>query len=244
MSGKLLAGTAIALALSACTTTRYTITPIDTHGAYISYHNGRPTTDLELRNGAVQVTPLGVEVNGRISFAVAGYNKLDEPVDFGAENFSARVGGAWVPVCSYEDLEREAESAATWAAVAVALTGVATAVAATNEAYKTVDTTIHTPRGPRLARTTYYDPATAALGTAAATAITVGGVHLIDQELHATLDRLGHTILQTTTVGPQESWGGQIVVGRARGRMPYEVEVVAHWNDEEYRFRYRVESRR
>lgn len=98
MSGKLLAGAAIALALSACTTTRYTIVPLETHGAQVSFHNGRPTTDLELCNGAVQVTPLGVEVNGRISFAVAGYNKLDEPVDFGSENFSARVGGVWVPV--------------------------------------------------------------------------------------------------------------------------------------------------
>lgn len=244
MAGKALVCAMTALALTACATTKYTITPVDTGAAQLSYYNGRPTADLELRNGAVRVTPLGVEVNGRISFAVAGYNKLDMPSDFGPGNFTARVGGAWVPVYSYEDLEREAESAATWAAVAVALAGVATAVAATNNAYTSVDTTVYTPRGPRLARTTWYDPAAAAAGTAAATALAAGGIYLIDRQLHATLDRLGNTILQTTTVGPQESWGGQIVVGKARGRAPYEVDVVAHWNDEDYVFRFRVERRR
>ncbi|WP_246193505.1 hypothetical protein [Pseudoxanthomonas suwonensis] len=243
MSGKLLVGVVAALALTSCATTKYSITPIDTGAAHLSYYNGRPTADLELRNGAVQVTPLGVEVNGRISFAVAAYNKLDVPSNLGPENFRARVGGVWVPVYSYEDLGREAESAATWAAVAVAVTGVATAVAAHHDAHRTVDSTIYTRRGPRHVRTTWYDPASAAAGTAAATVLTAGGLYLIDQELHETLDRLGDTILQTTTVRPQESWGGQIVVGRAIGRAPYDVEIVAHWNGEDYAFRFRVEPR-
>src|SRR5690606_1553481 len=120
MAGKALVCAMTALALTACATTKYTITPVDTGAAQLSYYNGRPTADLELRNGAVRVTPLGVEVNGRISFAVAGYNKLDMPSDFGPGNFTARVGGAWVPVYSYEDLEREAGPAATGGAGAVA----------------------------------------------------------------------------------------------------------------------------
>lgn len=243
MRGSYWLGALAALALTSCATT-YSITPVDTAGAAVSWYNGRPTTDLEGRHGAVRITPLGVEVNGRVSFSVAGYNKLAVPSDFGPENFSAFVGGARVRVFSYEDLEREAESAATWAAFAVALTGVATAYAASSNAYRNVDTTVYTPRGRYLARSTYYDPAAAALGTAAATAATAGGLYLVDQQLHATLDRLGNTILQTTTVGPQESWGGQIVVGRARDRVPYEVDVVAHWNGEDYVFRYRVEARR
>lgn len=243
MSRKMLAGAACALALSGCATS-YSIVPVDTGHAMVSWHNGRPTTDLELHNGAVMVTPLGVEVNGRISFAVAGYNKLDTPAYFGSENFTARVGGAPVQVYSYEQLEREAENAATWAAFAVALTGVATAYAASSNAYRTTDTTVYTPRGAYVARTVTYDPAAAAMGTVAATAVTVGGLQLIDQQLGDTLDRLGGTILQTTTIEPGQSYGGQIVVGRSRRAVPYEVDVVAHWNGEDYLFRYRVEARR
>src|SRR5690606_34715692 len=40
--------------------------------------------------------------------------------------------------------------------------------------------------------------------------------------------------------GPRSS---RIVVGRAIGRAPYDVEVVAHWNGEDYAFRFRVEPR-
>src|SRR5690606_13347956 len=91
--GQLLAALVAALAVSPCAATKYSLTPIDPGAAQLSYYNGRPTADLELRNGAVQVTPLGVEVNGRISFAVAAYNKLDVTSNLGPENFRARVGG-------------------------------------------------------------------------------------------------------------------------------------------------------
>lgn len=243
MHGKLLAGALGALALSGCATT-YSITPVDTGLAQVSWQGGRPTTDLELHNGAVMVTPLGVEVNGRISFAVAGYNKLGTPAYFGPENFTAHAGGTPVPVYTYAQLEREAQNAATWAAFAVALTGVATAYAASNDAYRTVDTTVYTPRGVHVSRATVYDPAAAALGTAAAAALTVGGLQWVDEHLDATLQRLGGTLLQTTTVAPAQTHGGQIVVGRSRRAVPYEVEVVAHWNGEDYVFRYRVDTGR
>lgn len=239
MFKKVFALLASASVLSACATT-YSITPVDTGAAKVTYDNGRPTTDLEQANGAIKVTPLGVAENGRLNFAVAGYNKLNSPSNFGSENFTASVAGAPVKVYTYAQLEREAKNAATWAAVAVALSGAATAVAANNNAYRTTNTTLYTPRGVYAAHSTTYDPTAAAVGTAAAGAATAGGLYAIRKELDSTLDRLGGTILQTTTIDPKQAYGGQIVVEKPKGSVPYQVEVKARWNEEDYTFRFSV----
>lgn len=225
--------------LSACATT-YTISPVDTGDAKVTYTNGRPTTDLELKNGAVKITPIGVQENGRLAFAVAGYNKVKEPANFGSENFTASVGGAPAKVYTYAQLEREAKNAATWAAVAVALSGAATAVAANNNAYRTTNTTMYTPRGMYTATSTTYDPTAAAVGTAAASAATAGGLIAIRKDLDNTLERLGGTILQTTTIKENEAYGGQIIVEKPKQTAPYSVEVRARWNEEDYVFRFNV----
>ncbi|MBO9711069.1 MAG: hypothetical protein J7521_22950 [Caulobacter sp.] len=227
-------------ALAGCATT-YSVTPADTGSAKVTYNSGRSTTDLELQNGAVKVTPLGVSENGRLNFAVAGFNKAKAPSNFGAENFSASVSGAPAQVYTYAQLEKQAKTAAAWATFAVALSGAATAYAANQNAYSTTNATMYTPRGGTYHYTaTTYDPAAAALGTAAATAATAGGIYAIQKELDSTLDRLGGTILQTTTVNPNTAFGGQIVVQKPKSAAPYTVEIVAHWNDENYVFHFNV----
>lgn|SRR5690606_25199058 len=243
MLRKSLAGAIGALMLTSCATT-YSIMPIDTGTARVTYENGKPTTDLELEGGAVKITPLGVAANGRLSFAVAGYNKLGAPSNFGSENFTANVGGVQLKVYTYAQLEKEAKTAATWAAVAVALSGAASVYAANNNAYRTTNTTLYTPKGLYTAHSRTYDPTAAAIGTAAATAATAGGIYLIGKELDQTLERLGGTILQTTTIEPGEAYGGQIVVAKPKKSAPYEVDVVAHWNGEDYLFRFKVEAER
>lgn len=239
MFKKVMALTVSAALLSGCVTT-YSVTPIDTGEAKVTYYNGRATTDLELANGAVKITPLGVAETGRISFAVAGYNKAATPANFGSENFTANVGGATVRVFTYAQLEKEAKTAATWAAVAVAVSGAGAAIAANNNAYSTTNTTMYTPRGVYTAQSTTYNPTAAAINTAAATAATAGGLYAIRKDLDATLDRLGGTVLQTTTVEPGDSYGGQIIVEKPKVAAPYVVEVSARWNDEVYTFRFNV----
>lgn len=230
---------ASAALLCACATT-YNITPVDAGEAKVTYDDGRSTTDLELKNGAVKITPIGVQPNGRLAFAVAGYNKAQAPSNFGTENFSASIAGSQVRVFTYAQLEREAKNAATWAAVAVALSGAAAVAAANNNAYSTTNTTMFTPRGTYTATSTTYSPTAAAVGTAAAGAATAGGLVAIRKELDSTLDRLGGTILKTTTVNPKESYGGQIIVEKPKQAAPYSVEVKARWNDEDYVFRFQV----
>ena len=239
MSGKLLLGAVSALVLSSCATT-YSIMPVDIGAAMVTYGDGRPTTDLELANGAVQVTPLEVASNGRLTFAVAGYNKLAVPSDFGPEHFTASAGGRELELYTYDDLEQEAQTAAAWATFAVALAGAAAVYVANDQAWQTTDSTLYTPDGAYTVSTTTYDPALAAMGTAVATAATVDGVTMIGQQLDAARARLGDTILQTSSIDPLQAYGGYIVVARPKVRPPYVVEVVAHWNDEDYRFRFQV----
>ena len=239
MSGKWLVGAIAALALSSCATT-YSITPVDTGAATVTYGDGVPTTDLELAHGAVQVTPLGVAANGRLTFAVAGYNKLAVPSAFGPEHFAAHVGQAPLALYSYDQLEQEAQTAAAWATFAVALSGAAAVYVANDQAWQTTDSTLYTPDGAYTVSSTTYDPALAAMGTAAATAMTVEGMNLIGQQLDAAQARLGDTILQSATIDPQQAHGGYIVVARPKRRPPYVVHVSAHWNGEDYRFHFHV----
>lgn len=239
---RMLAGAFVALMLSSCATT-YSVTPVDTWGAVVTEGDGGPTTDLELANGAVQVTPLGVESNGRLTFAVAGYNKLGVPSAFGPEHFTAHAGGVELALYTYDDLEREAQRAAAWATFAVALAGAAAVYAANDYAYQTTDTTMYTPEGAYTVSTTTYDPVVATVGTAAATAATIDGVAMIGQQLDAARSRLGDTILQSSSIDPQQAFGGYIVVARPRLRPPYVMEVSAHWNGEDYRFRFQVDRR-
>ena len=104
--------------------------------------------------------------------------------------------------------------------------------------------TVETPDGAYTVSSTTYDPALAAMGTAVATAATLEGMDLVGQQLDAARARLGDTILQTTTIDPQQAWGGYIVVARPRQRPPYDVDVSAHWNGEDYRFRFDVRAAR
>lgn len=231
---------AAAFALTGCATA-YSVTPVDTGVAKVTYNSGRSTTDLEQKNGAIKVTPLGVMENGRLNFAVAAFNKSGQPSNFGAENFSASVAGAPAQVYTYAQLEKQAKTAAAWATFAVALSGAASAYAANQNAYTTTNATMTTPRGGAYHYTaSTYDPTAAALGTAAATAATAGGIYAIRKELDSTLDRLGGTILQTTTVNPNSAFGGQIVVQKPKPSAPYTVEMTAHWNEEVYTFRFNI----
>ncbi|WP_372016606.1 hypothetical protein [Pseudoxanthomonas sp. 10H] len=239
MYGSRLAGALMALMLSACATT-YSVTPVDTGLGRVVHDAGATTVDLELANGGIQVTPLGVAGNGRLTFAVAGYNKLAVPSDFGPEHFAADAAGARLQVYTYDALAQEAERAAAWAAFAVALSGAAAVYVANDQAWQTTDTTVYTPDGAYTVSSTTYDPALAAMGTAMATAATLEGMDLVGQQLDAARARLGDTILQTTTIDPQQAWGGYIVVARPRQRPPYDIDVSAHWNGEDYRFRFHV----
>lgn len=234
-----LATGAACLAVAACQTV-YSVTPVDTGTAKVTYNSGNPTTDLELTRGAVKLTPLGVSEKGRVSFAVAAFNKAEQSQNFGTENFHASVANTPVKVFSHAQLVKEAKNEAAWAAVAVALSGAAAAYSAQQNAYSTTNAQMYTPRGTYTYTAQTYNPTAAAIGTAAAGAATGAGLYAINRELDSTIDRLGGTILQTTTIDPNGAFGGQVIVAKPKVSPPYQIEVTARWNDEDYIFRFNV----
>lgn len=85
----LVLGVALAIGMIAGCATTYRITPLDSPPATVRYDQGRPTTNLVQRYGAIQVTPLGLDEKGRLAFAVAAYNHAAVGANFGVENIQA-----------------------------------------------------------------------------------------------------------------------------------------------------------
>ena len=135
---------AASMAVSACATS-YTVAPRASAEQEIRYLNGQATTYSDMGNGAVQVTPLGVNEQGRLVFGVAAFNETDKPSNFGIENVVAGADGVPLRVFTHAEMERQAKNAATAAMVAAVLVGAASAYAAQQNA--TTTSTYYTPRG-------------------------------------------------------------------------------------------------
>jgi len=231
---------ALISATCGCSAT-YRITPVDNPPATVRYDRGAPTTSLQQRNGAVQVTPIQYDSDGKMVFAVAAYNSVNRLANFGVENVEARSGDRGLRIFTVDDLIREARNEAIAASVGMALLGVAAAAASQAAARQTYHSSFHTPRGAYHYRATYYDGAQAAAGTAASIAGASAGIYAIHRSLDAAIEGIGQTVLQTTTVDAGETVAGRVIVQKPRGRkFPQEIVMVVRWNDEVYPFRFMV----
>ena len=160
----------------------------------------------------MQVTPLGIGDKGRLLYSVAIYNRGSEPINFGVENVSVLAAGTPVRVFTYAELERMAKNDATTALVITALAGGVAAYSAAQS--PTYHTTTTTPFGTYTTTATNY--AAQAVAVAATSAATTAQMNNIGANLDNTLSTLGHNVLQTTTVDPDSSYGGQIIADRVQ----------------------------
>lgn len=225
------------LAVSACATS-YSVKPVAAEGQTIRYVSGQATTFAEGRKGSVQVTPLGVNEKGRLVFGVAAFNNGAEATTLGVENMTATAGGAPLRIFTHAELERMAKNDATIAMVATALAGAASAYAATQG--PTYTSTYSTPRGVYRYQSTDYVAQAALAGAAVAGAAVT--MKQINDTLDGTLAALQGQILQTTTVDPETSFGGQVITDRVA--IPSEgvldALLTVAFNSEVYQFRWDV----
>lgn len=228
---------AASMAVSACATS-YTVAPRASADQEIRYLNGQATTYSDMGNGAVQVTPLGVNEQGRLVFGVAAFNETDKPSNFGIENVVAGADGVPLRVFTHAEMERQAKNAATAAMVAAVLVGAASAYAAQQNA--TTTSTYYTPRGTYSYR--HYNPVAAQIGTSVAAVSTAATTAGIASTLDATLQGLSATVLQTTTIDPDEAFGGQVTTDRVK--VPAEGSLDAmlsvSWNGDMHVFHWDV----
>lgn len=209
MRNHLVAVLCAAISVSACATS-YVSTPRPTAGQTVRYVQGIPTTLAEGRSVAIQVTPFGPNEKGRLVYAVAIYNRSATTFNFGAENTRLLAAGEPVRVFTYAELERMAKNDATTALVLTALAGGAAAASAYSS--PTSRSTTYTPYGTYNTVTTNY--AQQAVVASAATASAAVQMNNISQNLDNTLMALSGSVLQTTTVDPDSSTGGQVIGDR------------------------------
>jgi hypothetical protein len=229
--------TAASMVVGACATS-YTVTPQAGPNQEIRYLQGQATTYSDLQNGAVQITPLGVNQQGRLVFGVAAFNETDQASNFGIENVSAAANGEPLRIFTHAEMERQAKNAATAALIVAAVAGAASAYAAQQNA--TTTSTYTTPRGVYTYR--HYNPLAAQLGVSVAAAGTAATTVGIAKTLDATLEGLSATVLQTTTIDPDEAFGGQVTTDRvsvpSNGSLAAMLSVT--WNGETHLFNWNV----
>lgn len=239
MKFQLAAALCAAMTVSACATS-YTATPMPTAGQTVRYVQGRATTFADGQNGAVQVTPFGPNEKGRLVFAVAAYNDGTAAVNFGAEDVSLSAEGAAVRIFTHAELERMAKNDATTALVVAALAGgVAAAAASSGSTYRS---TTHTPYGTY--STVATNTAVQAIASSAAIATTAATMNNIGSNLDNTLINLSETVLQTTTIDPNHSFGGQVVSDRVKieSDNPLSTLLTVRFNGEVYDFAFDISA--
>lgn len=219
---------------------RVNFEPVAADGTTVRYLQGTPTVDQRRERGAIQVTPLGVD-HGRLTFGVWALNLGTASDNFGVEDIQAGINGQSTVVLTRDRLDQMARNRAMWSAIAVAVIAGAAAASAAS-ARDTTTATTYTPRGTY--RTVISSPSTA--GQIAAAGAVAGGAYTINNiqgQLDATRAALADEIVQTTTVDPEDSYGGRIVIEKVRGRAgsyPQTVRLVINFNGEDYPFEFRV----
>lgn len=223
---------ACVLLVPGCAVT-YRIEPVATAPAAVRYDRGAPTTTLQLRRGAVQVTPVMVD-SGKLVFAVAAYNDGDFAETFGTEN--VRVAAESVPLHVYtgDELVRQERNQAVAASVALALIGIAGVAASQAAAH-------HDHHGYYYYGPSHYDAGAAVVGTAVSIGAAGAGIYAVQNSLDAAIAGIGENVLQTTTIDPGRSAAGRVLVQKPRStRYPQEVTMVVYWNGENYTFRFQM----
>jgi hypothetical protein len=215
--------------------------PVQQGAETIRYRTGIPTLNLETAGGSITITPLPLD-HSHATFGVAVYNKGDNSVNFGIENVTASIAGKPIEVLSREELQKRAKSRAAWSMVGLALlSGVAAAAASTAHTTDHSYGNVRTPHGTYFWSASYRDNSLGVAAAGATLAAGTAGIIGIQNRLEYTLGTLATDIVQTTTVDPDNSYGGVIVIEKPSNMgIPYDVTITMHFNGQDYPFTFRL----
>lgn len=235
---------AAACLLSACATT-YSLNPSASLTQDVRYDRGSPVVLSRKERGAVRVAPASSEFEGRMALAVVAFNEGDTPANIGFENVSVTTGsGRPVRTYSFEQLTREARTAAAWQAFAVALGSAANAYAASQPATVNTYGSVYGSGGyaTYTGHTTIYNPSATAAANQLNQIQTANNLDRIASTLEATLAGLDGSVLRTTTIDPGQAAGGTVIADKpkfGKGEQQ-DVRVMVTFNGEEHEFSFSV----
>lgn len=234
----LLLGLSSSFAHGAMAKEKFLLQPVQVGNETVRYDQGVATVELFNRQGSVQIQPLPVD-HGSLAFFVGVYNAGQLPANIDVTNFSILAGEQSLAVFSRQDLEKKAKNRAMWTQIGLAaLGGLAAAGAASQR--DTYHSSFYTPRGSYHG---YYS-APSAFGQIQAAAITAGtgyAIHNVQQRLDQTRRDLANSVVQLSTVDPDRSYGGKIVLAKIKDKkLPTVVTINLDWNGERYPFSFRL----
>jgi hypothetical protein len=211
------------------------IKPVPREGQTVRYEKGDPTIEDDMTNGAVRIMPIPSLDHGSLQFMVVAFNKGTESTNFGVENVFMTRGAERIACFTKDELESKAKNRAMWSQIGIAmLAGVAAAAQNNN----TIITT-QTPRGG-IYTTRIQNPGLSG-GQVAAIAAGAGGIALSQYRLQQTLDNLNDEILQTTTVDPDGTYGGRVVLNKIKKtKYPENISVTVNFAGEDHVFDFIV----
>ncbi|WP_155264673.1 hypothetical protein [Sphingomonas segetis] len=215
--------------------------PFDIHGLIVGnegarYVKGVPTLDLQQKYGAVQLRSIGFYKN-RPAYLIAFYNAGPEPVNIGLEDIHVTVNGEPLRVFPVEEMERQAKNDAGWNSFLLALGGALSSASAASQRdiYRSrisgpYGSYIVSASGPSLA---------GQLRAAQIESDTVQSIAAVQYQLDRTLELFNDKMIQRTTVDPQASYGGMVILDKLKhGDPPFEMHIDVDWNSERYPFAY------
>jgi hypothetical protein len=144
------------------------------------------------RHGAIQIAPVTSRSSGRLRFSIVGYNGSAQPTNLGYENISLNLAdGSPVRLYSFDQLSHEARTRATWSRIGLALV-------AFGQGYYDGKLQRRHPMAAAVQEQNHNDEIDSAEDRVTA-------------NLDQTLTNLNGSVLQTTTVDPGMSFGGDVV---------------------------------
>lgn len=209
--------------------------PVVSDGQERIYRDGIPSL-VSRKQFVVLVAPATVIREGkeRLRLIVSVANTSPASFDIDTSNFSATVDGRPLKVFTHDEIAQEIKSQQAWAAFAVALGGAMQAASAQQQAsyasttgtYNSNTSGTFNAYGTRSnvygnynATTTgtysgwTYNPAAGQAAAAAVNAKTDANLSRLQAQSQSALTEAARTMLKQTTVFPQSSHGGQIVLG-------------------------------
>lgn len=221
-----------------CAKEKFLIQPVQVGNETVRYDQGVATVELFNRQGSVQIQPMPAD-HGSLAFFVGVYNAGQLPANIDIANFTVQVGDQPLAIFSRHDLEKKAKNRAMWTQIGIAaLGGLAAAGAASQR--DTYHSSFYTPRGSYHG---YYS-APSAIGQIQAAAITAGtgyAIYNVQQRLDQTRRDLANGVVQLSTVDPDRSYGGKIVLAKIKDKkLPKVVTINLDWNGERYPFSFRL----
>ena len=217
---------------------KFLIQPVQVGSETVRYDQGVATVELFNRQGSVQIQPMPVD-HGSLAFFVGVYNAGQLPANIDISNFSIQAGEQPLAIFSRHELEKKAKNRAMWTQIGIAaLGGLAAAGAASQR--DTYRSSFYTPRGSYHG---YYS-APSAIGQIQAAAITAGtgyAIYNVQQRLDQTRRELADSVVQLSTIDPDRSYGGKIVLAKIKDKkLPKVVTINLDWNGERYPFSFRL----